>query len=491
MRSTANIYTLSDAVSRSQKGLLFGSPGKLFPSRSRRHEHGHHQHAGDEPKAHEHHRNLPHARARVRGRQIAKVQRGWLTEAGAGVRGGVVLGPEGGTLDAGVLVGVLVDDGVDGLKVQSAGAEALLVHGIRPTLELEVSALAPVLAEGVFENPVLDGLALDNLLAPTDDDDGVVDGHNLRVRGVRRGSAVGRSDDTRGVQLEYLVGVDADGDGLLRDSLHERRLAGVKVELAVAVDPVLEVHVRRAVAVRGTQAGLDAIQHALLLLGAQGLLEEHAKLAQVTGVLRLIEQSLGVLLANGGDILERPERRAGSRAEHRGALRAREETRGAVERPRGGQTTVLVDPLVRGEHVPGVAAAVVVVAVDELLGAELHVFAAASADHLDRLDGVRGGVRPAGRARRLLRVDLTHHLRDIRPVEVARVLGAEPSLRGGAQRHLARHLAHHAAARHLAHAHAVRGRGGVSERLGAPVRDEIAHGFGGSVGELLGHELLG
>ena len=84
MRSTANIYTLSDAVSRSQKGLLFGSPGKLFPSRSRRHEHGHHQHAGDEPKAHEHHRNLPHARARVRGRQIAKVQRGWLTEAGAG-----------------------------------------------------------------------------------------------------------------------------------------------------------------------------------------------------------------------------------------------------------------------------------------------------------------------------------------------------------------------------------------------------------------------
>ena len=102
----------ANARARSNRSRSCAASGdgasKLFPSRSHRHEHGHHQHAGDKPKAHEHHRNLPHARTRVRGRQIAKVQRGGLTEAGAGVRGGVVLGPKGGTLDAGVLVGVLV-----------------------------------------------------------------------------------------------------------------------------------------------------------------------------------------------------------------------------------------------------------------------------------------------------------------------------------------------------------------------------------------------
>mmetsp|Transcript_9587 Transcript_9587/g.37403 ORF Transcript_9587/g.37403 Transcript_9587/m.37403 type:complete len:336 (+) Transcript_9587:436-1443(+) len=334
--------------------------------------------------------------------------------------------------------------------------------------------LTPVLAEGVLEDPVLDELALDHLLAPAGNDHGVVDCHDLGVWGVRRGPAVGGPDDTRRVQLEYLVGVDSNCDGLLGDGLHERSLAGVKIELAVAVNPVLEVHVRRAVAVRGTQAGFDAVEHALLLLGAERLLEEHAELAEVALVASLIDERLGVFFPNGGYFFpKRTERGAGSRAEHGGALRASEEPRGAVECPRGGQPAVLVDPLVRREHVAGVAPAVVVVAVDELLGAELDVLLATPADDLDRLDGVRGRVRPARRARGLLRVDLTHHLRDVRPVEVARVLGAELRLRprGGAQSAGApRHLAHHAADR-LAHALV----GGARESIGAPARDEVAH----------------
>ena len=334
-------------------------------------------------------------------------------------RRGVILGAVGGPGHARLGARLFVDHRIHALEVHATGSETLSVQRVRAALELEVSLLAPPLAEGVLQDPVLDQPALDPLLTPPGDHHRVIDGHDLRVGGVRGGAAVLGGDDSARVELKHLVGVDANRHRLLRNRLHQRLLPSLEIQLAVPEHAILQLQVRGAVAVGGAQAGLDGVQHPPLVLGAQ-FLEIDAELSRVRRSHRRLADHRGARVM--------ALTQTGGRGSARGRLGAHVRSRGgggggggAVESARSRQTAILVNPLVGGEHVPRVAPAVVTVAVDELLRAELHVLLASAGDDDLGLDGVRGGVGPAGGAGRLLGVDLAHHLGDVGPVEVLRV----------------------------------------------------------------------
>ena len=126
-----------------------------------------------------------------------------------------------------------------------------------------------------------------------------------------------------------------------RHGRHQRVLAGFEIQLAVSENPVHELKVRGAIAIRAPERALDCVQFPSLILRAQRRL--------------LVLTEVGVLLATA--------QRAGRGVKSGGSPGARHGG-GSVERPRGREAAVLMDPLVRGEHVPGVAPRVVPVAVN-------------------------------------------------------------------------------------------------------------------------------